>query len=113
MSRVKLGTAPGYDNVHPQFLLHLGPNGHAFHDRASETQDAESVETSKSYRAGETWIRSLFGLELSTNVTAESLLQVAGTCGVNKLFRRALKRSSVKTKPASNVGVVPVTKWQH
>jgi len=27
---VKLGTAPGYDNMHPEFLKHLGPKGLAW-----------------------------------------------------------------------------------
>ena len=25
LNRMKLGTAPGYDNVHPEFLKHLSP----------------------------------------------------------------------------------------
>ena len=27
LQRVKSGTAPGYDNIHPEFLQHLGPKG--------------------------------------------------------------------------------------
>ena len=30
IKHVKLGTAPGYDNVHPEFLKHLGPKGLAW-----------------------------------------------------------------------------------
>jgi len=30
LKAVKLGTAPGYDNIHPEFLKHLGPKGLAW-----------------------------------------------------------------------------------
>jgi len=31
LKAVKLGTAPGYDNIHPEFLIkHLGPKGLAW-----------------------------------------------------------------------------------
>src|SRR6201995_3709267 len=26
--QLKSGTAPGYDNIHPEFIIHLGPKAH-------------------------------------------------------------------------------------
>ena len=63
LKHTKTGTAPGYDNIHPEFLGHLGPRALAwlaqlFTRMLCEHRIPKNLETSKGHSTGKAWQRS-------------------------------------------------------
>jgi len=81
--RMKLGTAPGYYLVHPEFLKQLSPKeltwlANLFTRNDLGTENPKDLETSEDHSLGKTWQRSTSGCKLSTHITPEHMLQAAG-----------------------------------
>ena len=89
MSRVKLETAPGYDNTHPEFLKHLGPKGLIWLAEFF-TRVIQELRIPRTWRQAKVIALEKFGkdLSLSSSYRPISLLSVCYKLLEQVMFQR-------------------------